>query len=56
MILCIGLISIGGSTTKGETVGLYLFLAVFFAFMIGAIFAMDAVHIYYVINNKVNID
>ena len=64
MVLCIVLISVGGALKKdgdsdeevSENRVLYLFLAVFFAILVGVIFSINSVHIFWVINQGYNID
>jgi hypothetical protein len=49
MIVCIVTISVGGNgQQEKETQGIYLLLAVLFALSTGLIFALDGLHIYYV--------
>ena len=61
MVCCIVFISVGGALKSGagelqENSALYLFLAVFMAVIVGLIFALNTVHIFWVISKGLNID
>lgn len=61
MVCCVVFISLGGALKSGtgelqENSGLYLFLAVFIAVLVGLIFALNSLHIFWVISKGLNID
>ena len=61
MVCCIVFISVGGALTSGageltENSSLYLFLAVFIAVIVGLIFALNSLHIFWVISQGLTID
>jgi hypothetical protein len=61
MVACIICISVGGALSSGsgeikENGNLYLFLAVFFALLVGLTFAINSVNIFWIINLGLNID